>query len=130
MIYFEESFVRVSWDENIEAVVIEWLGLARSENLKIGLNAGLKLLAEKNKGKWLADTKKLGVFGKADEDWVNKAWLPQALAAGLEKRAYVMSESALTRLAMVAVVNRASAPGVESAFFDNLEAARAWLRSA
>src|SRR5690348_1724441 len=107
MSYFEEPFVRVSWDENIEAVVIEWLGPARGEKLKSGLNAGLKLLAEKNKGKWLADTKKLGVFGQADEEWVNKDWLPQSLAAGLKKRAYVMSESALTRLALEAVVNRA-----------------------
>ena len=132
MIYFQESFVIISWDEDTWAVVIEWLGQARSEKLKTGLDTGLKLLAEKKAEKWLADTKKLGVFGKADEDWANHNWLPRALAAGLKKMAFVVPESALARMALDSVINNSSreGSGIESAFFDNLEAARAWLHSA
>jgi hypothetical protein len=132
MVYFQESFVKISWDEDAQAVVIEWLGPARGENLKIGLNAGLKLLAEKNKGKWLADTKKLGVFGKTDEEWANTDWLPRAVTAGLRKMAFVIPESALGRMTLDAVIRNSTREGLglESAFFDNLEDARAWLRSA
>lgn len=129
MIYFQAPFVTISWDEGLQAVCLEWQGQTYGENLKKGLNNGLNLLAEKKIGKWLADTEKLGVYGKTDEDWINGDWFPRVLKVGLKHMAIVIPKSALARIAVTAQMSKLPEIGFEMAYFDNQEAARAWLSS-
>ena len=129
MIYFQAPFVKISWDEAIKAVCLEWQGQTYGENLKKGLNTGLKLLAEKKAEKWLADTEKLGVFGKADEEWINTDWYPRILNSGLKHMAIIIPKNALARIAVNSQMSKVPGTMLEMAYFDNQETARAWLRS-
>lgn len=129
-IFFDASYVVVSWDSEVECVIIDWRPEAKDEKFKQGLEKALELLVEKKAGRWLGDTRKLTPFGNELQKWLTEDWNPRAKKAGLAYAALVIPESALSRLALNAyregVVGE---EGWEINYFANPEEGKAWLKS-
>lgn len=89
MVYFNESYLTIHWDELYQCVWMEWKAFAKGENFRTGLNKGLELVIQKKTSRWLADTRNLKVVAQDDQRWTNEDWFPRALAAGVRSMAIV-----------------------------------------
>jgi hypothetical protein len=126
MIYLQESFITLSWDEASKTIIAEWKGFASLAKMQFALEKGLELIQQKKTTKWLGDTSNLAPFGQEASNWIIKDWIPRAKTAGLKYIAYVIPKSALTRMTLS---NGTAITLLESAFFDSQDGAKAWLRS-
>ena len=63
MIYLQESFITLSWDEASKTIVAEWKGFASLAKMQFALEKGLELIQQKKTTKWLGDTSNLAPFG-------------------------------------------------------------------
>lgn len=64
-----------------------------------------------------------------DQRWVNEEWFPQILTAGVRFMAVLMPKAAIARLSARYILNRVNDTTLVTNHFDDMEAARAWLRT-
>lgn len=129
MIYYNERWATLRWDETCQAVYIEWKGYAEEDNFRKPLEMGLNLLQTKRSSRWLADTRLMGPMRQIDQTWTNEDWMPRAMAAGLRWSAIIHPQSAIARLSMKQLMSRINEAELVTANFEDLESARAWLRN-
>lgn len=125
----QTSGIYVSWDKTTQCVICEGVGFNKEDKVKAGLNSVLELFKQKKATRMLTDMKQVAPFGKEIETWIEQEWLPQMIAAGLKSQAFVIPQSAVTRMILDKTVQKDSSPGREVAFFDSQEAAKEWLRA-
>lgn len=128
MIYFQDTCADVIWDETAKAVIVEWKKFATLEKIQLVLNKALELLQQKKASKYLGNSSNMAPFSKEAGIWLGEDWMPRAIAAGMKYLAYLVPKSALARMT---IQNIKSEPvtNYEAAFFDSMEAAKAWLAS-
>jgi hypothetical protein len=129
MIHFDEPFLTISWDPDDRIICAQWKDEVDSAGLRRGLDAGLALIREKQARRWLVDSRLLGAIDPADVKWVNDEWMPQAAAAGLTAMAFVLARKVVMQLTIKAFVARINEREIANAYFDDIDAARAWLRA-
>lgn len=129
MAYFDKRWITVRFDESIQAVCLEWKGYAEGEEYRSGFDAGIKLLRQKGANRWLGDCRLLGPITQADQLWMNKDWHPRAAAAGMRWVALVSPQAAVARLSIKYIITKVHHTDLVFNYFDDLESARAWLRS-
>lgn len=129
MIYFDEPFLTIHWEEAAKAVRMEWKAFASSEDFRRGLNKGLELLTKKMTGRWLADMRNIGVIGIADQKWSNEDWFPRAVKGGLRFMALVMPTSTLSTMGVKNIMNHIGDIPIDTRYFDNTNEALAWLKT-
>ncbi len=129
MIYFDEPFLTIHWDETIKCVIMQWKGFAQSNQLRTGLNKGLELIKQKKATYWLADLRNLKVISLEDQKWSNEDWFPRALATELRRMAIVEASSAVTQLGVKNIMSRVNGQDLEVHYFSDVEQAKQWLGS-
>lgn len=129
MLYFQDTYVTVSWDESTQAVTVVWKGFVTLDKVRTGLEKALELYQAKGKGKWLADTTQILPFGKEAERWMNEDWFPRAIAAGVKKMALLIPKSSLGKMSLESLMGKVPGTDLTTAYFDNQEAAKKWLIS-
>lgn len=129
MIHFDEQFLTISWDPVDRIICAQWKNEVDSASMRRGLAAGLELIREKQAKRWLVDSRILGAIDPADVKWVNDEWMPQAAAAGLTTMAFVLARKVVMQLTIKAFIARIDEREIANAYFDDLEAAREWLRA-
>jgi hypothetical protein len=129
MIYFNEPFLTLSWDEDANIVCAEWKDEVGGEPMRHGLDVGLDLVLQKRSRKWLVDSRRLGSIEPVDVKWVNDNWMPRAVTAGLSFMAFVMAKKVVMQLTMKSFMARISERDLTTAYFDDVDEARAWLRA-
>ncbi len=129
MIYLNEKFIQISYDEKVPCVIMQWKDFATSTEFKLGLNKGLELLMEKKTGNWLADLRKMDVIDPDDEQWSNEDWFPRAIAGGVKKMALIPSEDIFNKLSVENIMNEVAGTGLIIHYFENPEEAKNWLAS-
>lgn len=127
MAYYESPVITVEWDEELQAVTMNWNDFARSKQYREGLNQGLKLVREKNARNWLADLRDLGTVTQEDQQWTQEEWHPRAFETTLSSMAIVQPTSVITNLSVDDLVQEVGS-NVTSHMFDNRPDARDWLR--
>jgi hypothetical protein len=128
MIYLDEPWLTVSWDEYCQAIRLEWKMYVEGEQAFKGLEAGLALLHRKRTSRWLADVRHLGPVRQVDQQWINNDWFPRAISGGLRYMATVTPRSAIARMSVRQIMSKVNEVDVINSFFDDLEQARNWLR--
>lgn len=129
----ELRFLRILWDDELEAVHMQWLEPTGGEPFRDGLNRGLGLLMLKGTSKWLADLKWLGMITKADESWMNETWFPRAVDAGLQWLAIISPESSLSTVSVRGLLESQETKllieedRLVTMSFEDVRHARAWL---
>jgi hypothetical protein len=129
MIHFDEPFLTISWEPEDRIIRAEWKDEIGGEPMRRGLDAGLELIRLQQARRWLVDSRRLGAIAPADVKWVNDVWMPQAAAAGISAMAFVLARKLVMQLTMKAFMARIDEREVANAYFDELEPARAWLRT-
>ena len=126
LIYFQDTCADVIWDETARVVIIEWKKFGSLEKIQLVLNKGLELFQEKKASKYLGNSSNMAPFSKEAGIWIGEDWTPRAITAGMKYLAYLIPKSAMTRLT---IQNIKSEPvsNYEAAYFDSMEAAKAWL---
>lgn len=129
MIYFDESFLTLSWDEGANVVCAQWKDTVEGEPMRRGLEVGLELVALKQSEKWLVDSRTLGSIDPADVKWVNDNWIPRAVDAGLRWMAFVLAKKVVMKLTMKSFMARINDRDLSSAYFDDPDEAWGWIRA-
>jgi hypothetical protein len=129
MLYFDKPWMAIRYDESLQAVHMEWKRYAEGEEYRSGFNVGLELLQQKRVSRWLGDCRLLGPVTQADQQWMNQDWHPRAVAAGMRWVALVLPRAAVGRLAIRYVIMKLNQAELAINNFDDLESARAWLRT-
>lgn len=129
MIYLNERWLTIRWDEWSQSVWMEWKAYAEGDEYRSGLDAGLSLLRQKRGSRWLADLRLLGPIRQEDQQWSNQDWFPRAIAGGVRWMALVSPKAAVSRLSVRQIMSKVNNVNLVTANFDDLEVARAWLRN-
>lgn len=129
MIYYDEPWLTVHWEEPLQAVWMQWKRYAEGADYRDGLDAGVALIRQKNASRWLADLRQLGPVRQEDQQWTNAEWFPRAVAAGVRYMALLAPRAAVSRLSVRQIMSRVNDVNLITAHFDDLEAGRTWLRS-
>jgi hypothetical protein len=128
-IHFDEPFLTIHWDEDGGIIWAESKDSAGGEPMHRAMEAALRLIIEKKAHRWLGDTRRLGSLDPADVKWVNDNWLPRAVAAGINRMAIVAPRRVVVALEVKSFMARINGREVANEYFDDIEAARAWLRA-
>lgn len=91
------------------------------------LLAGTELLRKHLARKWLSDDRANMVLGKADLEWSETEWAPQAARAGWRYWAIVKPEKVLATVAMERLVTKYAVLGITASFFTDPRDAMTWL---
>jgi hypothetical protein len=128
VIYYDEPRVTIHWDETCQAIWAEWKGYVEGDDYRKAVEAGFVLLRTKRGSRWLADARAIGPLRQIDQDWTNQEMIPRLVGAGLRWMAIVTPKSSIARLSLKKVLNKIREVDLVTVNFDDMEAARAWLR--
>ena len=117
----------VTWDATSNAVYIETQGWSASAETEAALEAGLRAMTEHHGSRWLVDGSNMKVVKQSDQDWIDRKWLPHALAAGLRRVAMVIPKSGLALMNVEDMVRRIPSTKMDVAYFATVDEAREWL---
>ncbi len=124
---FEEKYLTIQHDEDVNCIHMQWVGFATSQKYQHGMNTGLEKVKEKEVSRWLANMAEMGVITPEDQKWTNEDWFPRLLEAGIRTAAVVMSKDIFNQLSVKKIGEDMTDNSYTMHFFDNLEEAKKWL---
>jgi hypothetical protein len=118
----------VSIDDSVPCIQIVWKRYATSTQLRFVHESLIQMLKEHGVVKILGDDTALPTIHADDQRWIVENWMPRAKAAGLLAAASKRPTAYFGKLAVEAVQSVAPA-GLHMASFEDIVAARDWLRN-
>lgn len=120
-------FLTIEYDTVNNWIYNNWLGYVSPNNVKLGSLAVLEAFQEYKTPYGLNNN--IELVGRWDEsvDWIEKEWMPKAVAAGLRCYAHVANKESFAAPSAAAMQSR-SQDMFDMRVFDNLESAKKWLR--
>ncbi len=125
---FEEKYLKIHYNEEVNCIHMQWTGFATTEKYKNGMNTGLEKVKEKKVSRWLADMVDMAAISPDDQKWTNEDWFPRLLEAGVKTSAVVMSKDIFNQLAVKKIGQDMTNNSYTMHFFDDLEEAKKWLK--
>jgi hypothetical protein len=125
---FEEKYLTIHHNEDVNCIHMQWTGFAASEKYRYGMNTGLEKVKEKKVSRWLADMTDMGAIVSEDQKWTNEDWFPRLLGAGIKTAAVVMSKDIFNQLAVKKIGEDMTDNNYTMYFFYNLAEAKEWLK--
>ena len=119
----------IYFDEEINAVIMEWDGYATSTQFKEGTELMLNTLIQNNSFKVLADIKDMVLIGMEDQQWLNTHFLPRAIKFGFKAIAIIRPDNYFNNVAVESVSYKVDKDKLAINFFDNITDAREWLKT-
>jgi hypothetical protein len=118
----------IYFDQEIDAVVMEWNGYATSTQFKEGTELMLNTLIQNNSFKVLADVKDMVLIGLEDQQWLNTHFLPRAIKFGFKAIAIIKPDNYFNKIAVESVSYKVDKDKLKINFFDNIVEAKEWLK--
>lgn len=125
MIYMDEPYLKLEWDEANKIVVAQWTGFFSGERFRAGLIKGLEVIAAHSAANWLADVSDAKVTSLEDQNYLAYEWTPLAIARGLRRIAYVVPKDVIAQMALNRIVSQTQ--GLEMHYFSDKREAQNWL---
>ena len=117
----------IYYDEDINAVVMEWNGYATSKQFKQGTELMLNMLIKNNCSNVLADIRDMKIIAMEDQQWLNEEFLPRATTFGFKAIAIIRPDFYFNKVAVESISYKADKEKLTINFFDNKTEAREWL---
>jgi hypothetical protein len=127
--HFESDVGTVDWDESAEAVCLSWKTFASGAEFREVVDAGIELLLRRKAKRWLGDLRHLGAVTQDDLKWSSESWFPRATAGGMAYLALVSPRKVVAQMAVKSFINKVNGRDLLIGNFDEIQAARTWLRS-
>ena len=126
--YNQPGVAVVTWDPLIGAARIEWQGWANPTEFAAANDAIITALKRHRGTKSLGDCRNMKVIQQSDQDWVNREWFPNAIAAGLTRMALVLAKSGLAEMIVEDLVSRVPGTKLDVGYFATIDEAKSWLK--
>ena len=128
MIYYDERWITIRWDDSVKAVWTEYKGYAEGEEYREAHEVALRLLREKRTSRWLCDARHLAPIRQVDQQWLNTDWVPRGVAAGARWLALVSPKAMVAQLSVKQIIRSINHMSFVTNYFDDIDLARDWLR--
>jgi hypothetical protein len=128
MIYYEDEYAVISWDEIALCVIAKWKGFIPLENYTMGMSKVLELLEQNQARKYILDISEAGALSPEHTEWIRTEWRPRAFTTNLAKIATILPQSVLSKLVMQDLI-KDTPPQWEVNYFADQKEALDWLRS-
>lgn len=129
MIYFDNEFGTVRWDDLSGAVWHSWKQFADGNDFRTVVNAGVDLLILKKTHRWLGDLRNLGPVTQEDQTWSYEVWMRRATEEGMTHLALVSPRKVVAQMAVKSFLSKIYGRDLVTNNFDDVEKARLWLRA-
>ncbi|MFO0575818.1 MAG: hypothetical protein U1A78_17615 [Polyangia bacterium] len=129
MIVYKDHWLTLRWDESLQAAWAQGSAYAEGAELRPGYDAILALCRSKQNRRYIGDARDLAPISPSDQRWINEEFMPKLIAAGVRFMAVVIPRASVARLSVRQVLSRVHDVSFVTAYFDDLEAARDWLRT-
>jgi hypothetical protein len=123
----EDRFATLEYDPSLDAVVGMAHEYAAGEAFRTVLDDVVELVRDHDCAAFLADTRELGPIADDDQVWLVEEWSPRAQAAGVERIAFVLPESAVASMSLDRVMEQVQEDDIDRRFFEDPDHARDWL---
>ena len=117
----------IYFDDNLDAVVMEWRGYATSLEFKEGTELMLNTLIKNNTFKVLADIKDMTIIAREDQEWLDSDFLPRATDFGFKVLAIVKPDHYFNKVAVESISYKVDKNKLAIQFFKDVKDAREWL---
>ena len=128
MIANTDQVYNISYDAQLNVVIMDWDGYATTAQFREGTETMLNILIENHAHKVLADSKDMILISMEDQRWLETQFLPRAIRFGMKACAIVRPNSYFNKIAIETVSNKISQEKLLISFFDTAEQAKAWLQ--
>ena len=118
----------VEYDESVPCVVMTWTEYRPGAPFRAANEAVLAMILEERATRILGHIEAVQISDPRDQRWLAEDWLPRAAAAGLRYAALVTPAFELDH-APVRLIGETLPAGLQLEYFDDVDAARAWLRA-
>jgi len=128
MVYYDSTQGQVAWNEDLNAVVIEWKGFSYGAELQTIMLKGIDLMVVNEADKLLMDARHGAAIKQEDQEWIAHTYVTEAYDAGLRYFAMVLPEKVTAKLSL----NRTAAAAggsypYELESFVEIQDAKEWL---
>lgn len=119
----------VHWDEQVDAVVVEWAADVGGETYRDCMEGILDAIVARAATKLITDSRKQGLMTEADRVWTVEDWEPRAIDAGLQYIAVVYPEAQSARTTVDVSARLRPHTELERVFTEDFDEARDLLRT-
>ncbi|MBN2508909.1 MAG: hypothetical protein JXB03_01490 [Spirochaetales bacterium] len=116
----------IQYDDEIEAVYLEWLHPPDLQAFKSAHFDGLYLLQEYKLCRWLENRQRLHDLSSDCHIWARDEWFPRAAKSGIRYLAIVLSQLPLSPVS-IEQISEMLEMDVITDYFDEMVDARKWL---
>ncbi|NLT94513.1 MAG: hypothetical protein GXW85_03095 [Clostridia bacterium] len=102
---------------------------AYGKNLQELLMKGTELLRTKRATKWLSDDRNSSALTKADMEWGDSVWFPEAVKSGWKYWAIVQPEKVIGQINMKNLIEQYAKHGITAKMFTDPDEALEWLKA-
>lgn len=125
----QPTVYRIYYDATIASVVMEWQGLATSQEFRQGSEEMRQMVYNQGITRVLADLTHMKLIALQEREWLLNDFLPRVLEAGLKTIAFVRSSDYHNQLSIGTVVYEIDPEQLEVAYFESRSEAEAWLKN-
>jgi len=134
VIFYEQPFIKIRWNEAERLVEIEWSGFAFGEPYREAMDKALELHRDKGCPRSVSDMTRAAVMEPDDAQWILDDWTPRAKASGVRTIAIVMPASVVGQMQLEQIHRRSGKQrtdelGIAVEYFADGEAAKRWALS-
>lgn len=125
---YETNYLKIVFDEEIQGLIITWIGFTSSENFKSGVDKIVSIMAERNIAKTITDLTEHRVIGAEDQTYAANTSIEFDRTHWKVKRAIITPKDVFTRFGIKQVnAQVAKTESQERRFFATIEEAKLWL---
>jgi hypothetical protein len=117
----------VSFDPRVPCVVMVWRGYFTSRAFREANERVLEAVRSHGVRKLLGDIMEFTLIGAEDQRWLNEAWIPRLIEAGVRHVALVQPVFYFNQVAVQTVAQKVPSDHLEVRIFDGVPSARRWL---
>lgn len=130
MIYYDNEFITVAWDAEIQSVIGIWKKFAPSQIYREAMEKMVELAGQKRAKAVLGDTRNFKAVAAEDQEWTVKEWTPRMLQAGVVRSAAVVPASTLGQISITNMTGKAQvAEQSTTRYFSDMPEARQWVKA-
>lgn len=119
----------ISFDANLNAVVMIWKGYSTTEQFREGTELMLNHLIYNSASRVLADLREMIIIGLEEQNWLVSKFLPRAIDFGFKQIAIINPTSYFNKVALESISYKVDKDKMDIQFFNSKEEAIIWLSS-
>lgn len=122
-----ERIYNIYYDEQTEAVIMEWSGYARSEEFRAGTKLMFDTMQKNGASKVIGNITDFVLIGMEDQKWLLDDFLPLAIKHGFSKCALTIPLFYFNRVAVETVVSNIVNSRFKVRLFKSFDEAKNWI---